>query len=173
MELIHVINEAFQAAQSGDALRLKELLESYPSLTDTENSDGLTLLGFAAHYGHADAVQVLLDHGAGINAISHSKVSFILSNTALHAAIVGERNTDVIRLLLSHQARTHIQDSDGHTCLHTAAYHDNQPEIIRLLMEHGADVNAKGTDGETALSLAVQQGHQNVAEYLRQHGATS
>lgn len=46
-------------------------------------------------------------------------------------------------------------------------------EIIRLLIEHGADVNAKGTDGETALSLAVQQGHQNVTECLRQHGATS
>ncbi|WP_235332276.1 ankyrin repeat domain-containing protein [Paenibacillus terrae] len=57
--------------------------------------------------------------------------------------------------------------------MHTAAYHDDQPEIIRLLMEHGAVVNAKGSVGETALSLAVQQGHQNVAEYLRQHGATS
>ncbi|MGW9527371.1 hypothetical protein ACWHAM_06375 [Paenibacillus terrae] len=29
------------------------------------------------------------------------------------------------------------------------------------------------TNGETALSLAVQQGHPNVAECLRQHGATS
>ncbi|WP_137062607.1 ankyrin repeat domain-containing protein [Paenibacillus terrae] len=36
---------------------------------------------------------------------------------------------------MSHQARTAIQDSDGHTCLHMAAYHHDQPEIIRLLME--------------------------------------
>lgn len=71
-----------------------------PSLAHTENSEGLTPLGFAAHFGSKAAVQVLLDYGVDVNAVSHSKISYIPSNTALHAAIAGERDPEVIRLLL-------------------------------------------------------------------------
>jgi hypothetical protein len=34
MELTQIIDDAFQAAQSGDALRLKDLLESHPHLAN-------------------------------------------------------------------------------------------------------------------------------------------
>jgi len=171
MDLRQMIDDLFQALQSGDASRLKPILESHPHLSNTENSDGLTPLGYAAHFGNQAAVQLLLDHGADVNALSHSKISFIPSNTALHAAIAGERSMDVIRLLLTHHAQTDIFDSNGHTCLHTAAFHDDNEEMIRLLIEYGADVNAKIEGGETALSLAVKQGHHNIAELLRQNGA--
>jgi ankyrin repeat protein len=171
MELTQLIDEVFQAAQTGDASRLKDKLASHPDLANTENSDGLTPLGFAAHFGNKDAVQVLLDYGADVNAVSHSKIAYIPSNTALHAAIAGKRNVDVIKLLLDHNAQTNIFDSNGHTCLHTAAFHDNNVEIIRLLIDHGADVNARVEGGETALSLAIKHGNHNVAELLRQYGA--
>ncbi|CCQ96512.1 Ankyrin [[Clostridium] ultunense Esp] len=171
MELAHLIDELFQSVQSGDASGLKEILGSYPRLANTENSDGLTPLGFAAHFGNKDIVQVLLDYGADVNAVSHSKISYIPSNTALHAAIAGERNMDVIELLLTHNAQTNIFDSNGHTCLHTAAFHDDNTEMIRLLIEHGADVNARVEGGDTPLSLAIKQGNNNVAEFLRQNGA--
>lgn len=171
MELARIIDDMFQAAQSGDASRLKAILQLHPHLANAENGDGLTPLGYAAHFGNRDAVQVLLEHGAEINAVSHSNLSYIPSNTALHAAIAGERNMEVIRLLLAHQAKTTIFDSNGHTCLHTAAFHDDNVELIRLLIEHGADVHAKAEGGETALALAVKQGNHNVAELLRQHGA--
>lgn len=168
MELKQIINDVFQAAQIGDAARLMDILESHPHLSNTENGDGLTPLGYAAHFGNKDAVQILLNHGADVDAVSHSKIPYIPSNTALHAAIAGERNVDVIRLLLAQNAQTNIFDSNGHTCLHTAAFHDDNVEIIRLLIEHGADVNARIEGGETALSLAVKQGNHNVAELLRQ-----
>ncbi|MOA22684.1 Ankyrin repeats (3 copies) [compost metagenome] len=171
MELNDVIIDAFQAAQSGDASRLKEQLAAYPQLVHAENKEGLTLLGYAAHFGHIAVVEQLLDHGADCNAVSHSKVSYIPSNTALHAAIAGERNIDVIRLLLNRNAQTRIFDSNGHTCLHVAAFHEDNPEIIRLLIEHGADVNARIEGGEPALSLAMKQGNNKVAEFLRQNGA--
>ncbi|WP_028608705.1 ankyrin repeat domain-containing protein [Paenibacillus harenae] len=171
METSSIINDLFQAAQSGDLSRLITILDAHPDLADTENNDGLTPLGFAAHYGNKDAVQLLLDHGADVNAISHSRISFIPSNTALHAAIAGERNTEVIRLLLARNAGTDLFDSNGHTCLHTAAFHDDNIELIRLLLEHGADVNAKAEGGETPLALAVKQGNHRVAEFLRQNGA--
>jgi ankyrin repeat protein len=170
MSLTQMINDVFQAAQSGDASRLKDILDSNPTLANTENSDGLTPLGYAAHFGHKDAVQVLLDYGADINAVSHSQIPFIPSNTALHAAIAGERNEDVIKLLLERNARTDIFDSNGHTCLHTAAFHDDNTRIIGLLIEHGAHVNDKVEGGKTALAIALERGNRQVAELLRQNG---
>lgn len=169
MESIPSINDVFQAAQSGDASRLNDILEAYSSYANTENSDGLTPLGFAAHFGNRGAVQILIDHGADIDAVSHSKISFIPSNTALHAAIAGERNVEVIQTLLTHNAGTNILDSDGQTSLQTAAFHTDNVEIIRLLIQHGANANAKDAGGNTAMSIAVEQGNQSVAEFLRQH----
>ncbi|OME76508.1 hypothetical protein BK120_28825 [Paenibacillus sp. FSL A5-0031] len=160
-----LIEDLFQAIQSGT--QLNSLLESNPSLANAENKDGLTPLGFAAHFGNKEAAQVLLDYGADINAVSHSKISFIPSNTALHAAIAGERNIDLINLFMKHHADTNLLDSNGHTCLHTAAFHDDNIEIIRVLIEHGANINTEDREGNTAWSLAVKQGNHNVAEFLR------
>lgn len=171
MEFTPIVDDVFQAVQSGEASRLQDILESHPHLANAVNGDGLTVLGYAAHMGNKDVVQVLLDYGADVDAVSHSKISYIPSNTALHAAIAGERNLEVIRLLLDHHAQTQIFDSNGHTCLHTAAFHDDNEEIIRLLVEHGADVHAKMEGRESALSLAIKQGNHNVAELLRQYGA--
>lgn len=166
-----MINEVFSAAQTGDTKQLKGLLDIDSTLANTENSDGLTPLGFAAHFGQAESVKVLLEYGADVNAVSHSKVSYIPSNTALHAAIAGERNMEVIKLLLSHNTQTNIFDSNGHTSLHTAAFHDDNIEMINLLLEHGANVNAKAEGGKTALELAIENGNINVAELLKQKGA--
>ena len=52
MEIMQTIDEVFQAAQSGDAQRLKLLLEANPGLASEENRDGLTPLGYAAHFGN-------------------------------------------------------------------------------------------------------------------------
>jgi ankyrin repeat protein len=166
-----MIDDVFSAAHTGDTEQLKILLDMNPALANTENSDGLTPLGFAAHFGQADAVKLLLQYGADVHAFSHSKLGFIPSNTALHAAIAGGRNLEVIRLLLAHNAQTNVLDSNDHTCLHTAAFHDDNMELIRLLIEHGAIVNAKVEGGQSALALAIEKGNSNVAELLSQNGA--
>lgn len=171
MELRQSINEVFLASQHGDAVRLKEILEFHPALANTENNEGLTPLGYAAHFGKEAAVQVLLDFGANIDAVSHSKVSYIPSNTALHAAIAGERDMNVIQLLLNKGAQTRIFDSDGHTALHSAAFHADNVEMIRLLIEYGADIHAKIEGGESVLAVAIQQGNHNVKEFLIEKGA--
>ncbi|MEV5024850.1 ankyrin repeat domain-containing protein [Paenibacillus sp. LPE1-1-1.1] len=166
-----MINDFFAAASKGDTARLKELLEVNPLLSNTENGDGLTPLGYAAHYGHADAVKLLLEHGADVNALSHSKVSYIPSNTALHAAIAGERDMEVIQMLLAHDAKPNIFDSNGHTSLHSAAFHDDHIELIDLLIEYGADIQAKAEGGVTALSLAEEKGNSKAAGRLIEKGA--
>jgi uncharacterized protein len=171
MDLNVTIKDVSQAAQQGDATKLNELLRDQPALVNTEDTNGLTPLGYAAHYGHIQTVQVLLEYGADLNVLSHSAVPYIPSNTALHAAIAGKRNIEVIQLLLNHKASPAILDSNGHTSLHVAAFHDDNEMIIRLLLEHGAPIHTKSTDGKTALSIAEEQGNLKVAEFLRQNGA--
>jgi ankyrin repeat protein len=168
-----MIKELFQAAQTGNLAKLRELLEADSSLANIENEEGLTILGYAAHFGHKEAVALLVDHGANVQAVSHSKIAYIPSNTALHAAIAGEGDVEVIRLLLERGAKADIFDSNGHTCLHTAAFHDEHVEIIRLLLAYGAAINepAKNEGQHTALTLALEKGNEQVAAYLRQHGA--
>ncbi|WNR44923.1 ankyrin repeat domain-containing protein [Paenibacillus roseipurpureus] len=166
-----MINEIFTAARTGDANHVKDLLDMDLSLANAENSDGLTLLGFAAHFGQEEVVKLLLENGAEVNAVSHSRVSYIPSNTALHAAIAGERSLPVIGLLLKHHAKPTIVDSNGHTALHVAAFHKDTAGLIRLLIEYGADVNAKSDGGVYPIDLAKQQDNTAVIDVLRQLGA--
>ncbi|WP_338592398.1 ankyrin repeat domain-containing protein [Paenibacillus sp. Y5S-9] len=161
------MNQLFQAAQSGDLANLQLLLTSHPELTNTENQDGLTPLGYASHYGQAGAVRLLLEHGADVNNLSHSKISFIPSNTALYAALAGERSPEVIQLLLEHGASTGILDSDGQYALHSAAFHTDQIELIEMLLQHGADPNVLNSAGQTALDISLERGNTSTASYLR------
>lgn len=166
-----MINEIFNAARTGDTARVKDLLDTDLSLANAENSDGLTLLGFAAHFGQEGVVRLLLENGAEVNAVSHSRVSYIPSNTALHAAIAGERSLPVIGLLLRHHAKPTIMDSNGHTALHVAAFHKDTEGLLALLLEHGADVNAKSDEGVYPIDLAKEQGNTAVIDVLRARGA--
>lgn len=162
-----MVKKLFQAAERNDIRTLKDLLQITPSLANTENEEGLTPLAYAAHFGQQEAVELLLAFGANVNAISHSKVSYIPSNTALHAALAGERDLGVIKTLLEHKAQPNIFDSNGHTCLHTAAFHEENTDLIHLLMEYGASVTAKVEGGKTALELAEAQGNVKIAEQLQ------
>lgn len=170
MSLNQQITELFKAAQEGDVVRLRELLDIEPSLANTENSDGLTPLGFAAHLGHKDAVLVLLECGAEVNGLSHSKLSFIPSNTALHAAIAGGSSKKVIELLIANGADVNAVDSLEHSPIQAAAFEGNR-EIAMLLIANGADV-LRNTGHGSAMSIAKKHGYHEFAELLRQHGAS-
>ena len=64
-----------------------------------------------------------------------------------------------------------LQDAFGYTALIYAA-RVGPLEVVRLLVEAGADVNAQDSNGNTALSIALQRDRSEIAEYLRENGAT-
>src|SRR5262245_51880651 len=63
-----VANEFFQAAESGDLERVRQLVDAEPDLVRARNGEGATALHHAAFYGHRDLVVFLCGRGADVNA---------------------------------------------------------------------------------------------------------
>lgn len=155
--------DAFAAAALGDAGRITALLDADPALVDARSSDGWTPLHLAAHFGHAEVAEMLLDRGAPVDARSTNA----MTNTALHAALAG-RHLDVTALLLTRGADVDARQRGGFTALHAAAQHGDS-ELVTLLLRSGADPSLATDDGRTALSIAHEQGHAAVADILTAH----
>jgi ankyrin repeat protein len=77
--------------------------------------DGWTPLHLAAFFGHLEAVRLLLDARADMDAVSRNS----LDNTPLHAATAG-KHADVALLLLESGADPLKTDAGGYTALEIA-----------------------------------------------------
>jgi len=53
-----------EAAQSGEADRVKDLLKTDPGIINASDESGSTALHYASEHGHLDVVEILLEHGA-------------------------------------------------------------------------------------------------------------
>ncbi len=102
----------FAAAITGDSVELETLLSGNRSLASALSPDGWTPLHLAAHFGKLDAVRILLNKGAPVNARSTNA----MQNTPLHAAAAG-RAAEVAKLLIDHGATsTPASTADGRLC---------------------------------------------------------
>lgn len=99
--------------------------------------------------GDVDGVTQAIANGADVNQV-------IGSGTPLSLA-VGQKNKEMIRLLLTHGANPSLRDEssgDGDTPLHLACI-EGEEEIAELLIASGADVDAKNNTGDTPLSSLI------------------
>jgi len=156
----------YEAATTGNARRLKTILGQSRARVNEWNEEGFTPLGLAAHFGHVEAVKVLLENGADVNLKPPSR----FQNTAVDAAVSGHATTDVVRALLAAGADPNVRSEANYTTLHKAAVHGNL-EIVRLLLDQGADPNAVRDGGHTPLDDAREKGHDAVADLLLARGA--
>jgi ankyrin repeat protein len=143
-----------EAAAVGDAARLGELLDRDAELVHAWSPDGGQPLHFAAFFGHADAVRLLVDRGAEVNVHARGFNGVAPINSA--AANDPKPNdvcTEIVSLLLERGADPHAAQGGGATALHTAAFTRNA-ELARLLLARGADPDARAADGRTPRSLA-------------------
>ena len=79
--------------------------------------------------------------------------------------------TVIGELLRADPGLVSAKDHEGRTPLHKAA-ECGSVESVAVLLDVGADPGMRDEDGRTPLSLALEKGHADVAELLRQHGAT-
>jgi len=153
--------DVFEAAAAGDAERVRTLLAADPSLRDAHAPDGWTPLHLAGHFRQVSAIDVLLAHGADVNAVSRNDHG----NAPLHAAAAGGADVGVMRRLLAAGARVDHRQSAGYTALHEVAAIGNA-DVVRLLLEAGAESDARNGEGRTPAELARAAGHAALADVL-------
>src|SRR5215469_14576480 len=67
-----VLLDIFEAAAVGDVLRIEDILAADPGAVHSFSGDGWTPLHLAAAFGTAQSVDVLLQHGAPVDAESRN-----------------------------------------------------------------------------------------------------
>jgi len=158
-EFTRMPSELFEAVKSGDAARVKELLEKGADVNARDNK-GWTPLHLAAQKGHADVAELLIKNGADVNAKNN------YGWTPLYAA-AQEGHADVAELLIRHGADVNARDNDGRTPLRIAAY-NGRVEVVKLLLERGADPTVRGNDGRSPLDVARESGQSEVARVIEE-----
>ncbi|WP_175989092.1 ankyrin repeat domain-containing protein [Bacillus sp. Marseille-Q1617] len=148
----------FAAIQNGDIDVVEQSLQADTNLCNAEDENGLIALGVAAHYGQMGIVQLLLNYGADIKSVSNSKVSYIPSNSALHAAIAGKAPKELVEFLLIEGADIHGIDSEGYTPLHVAAFEGDE-DLVTLLLEFSADPDFRNDANQTPFDIAEDRGN--------------
>ena len=132
-------------------------------------SSGRKALHYAAISGRADIGELLIDHGAKVNAPAYR------GGAPLHLAARWGRNR-MVKMLIAHGAEVDVMEgadrsgSATRTPLYQAA-RSGCIDTVDLLLAHGADVNAADDGGYTLLDYAVGGGGPRTAELLISRGA--
>lgn len=118
----------------------------------------------AAQIGNIDILQVLLEHGANVNAQAEED-----GFSAIHFA-AGSGHHDALRfLLVDHHANPEVRLFNGSLALHSAAS-QGYPKCIEVCLEAGLDVSSQNSQGRTALHWAAEQGQKAAVEKLLAEG---
>ncbi|XP_071441573.1 oxysterol-binding protein-related protein 1-like isoform X2 [Hetaerina americana] len=197
MELQEIL---LYSTRHGDIPMVQELLDAKKAEKITLNIScrgknksnfGWTPLHLASYFGHLTVVELLLDHGADINAINDA------GDTALHkAAFIGRE--DLVLVLLGRGADVSVPNGEGLTPREVG----RDPEVCKLLaaaemtearrreeallagarqgdmksvaamlkQDKPPNINCVDAQGNTCLHCASYRGHKEVAVLLLQNG---
>jgi ankyrin repeat protein len=155
----------FAAAILGDTEQITALLTANRSLIGLLSTDGWTPLHLASFFGKTEAVRLLLNKGALVNAKSTNP----MQNMPLHAAAAG-RHVEAAKLLIDHGAPVNARQHGGWAPLHAAAQNGDL-ELAQALVAAGADVNVRADNNQMPLDLALTKGQQAMVDYLESNGA--
>jgi len=153
--------DIFEAAAVGDVLRIEDILGADPAMVHGFSGDGWTPLHLAAAFGTRQSVDVLLQHGAQVDALSRNPQR----NQPLHAALALGRDPETVRLLLAHGADPNAMQAGGFTPLFSAAA-ANRRDLAEMLIEAGAHALHQSDLGKSAADVARERGHGELADWL-------
>jgi len=156
--------DLFAASALGRRDIVEARLAEDPSGVTRLSYDGWTPLHLAAFFGQVEAAELLLAHGAGINARSINAIY----NTPLHAAVAGGR-VDSALALIEAGAEVNAADGGGHTPLHIAAEAGYVP-IVEALLRRKADPHAVDAEDRTPLARAAARNHTEVIDLITLNG---
>jgi ankyrin repeat protein len=140
------------ALRRGDHATFEKTLRQNPKAAKGQNSSGSTPLMYAALYGDARAVQMLLDQGANANRRNDAGATALLWAADQPAAV---------RILLEHGADPNIRSADGLTPLLLAAARIGGSNVVKLLLDYGAKL-----EGQAVLMRAAAAGDEATMRLL-------
>ncbi|XP_035853488.1 ankyrin-3-like isoform X37 [Sander lucioperca] len=128
-----------------------------------QSQNGFTPLHIACKKNRVKVMELLLKHGASIQAVTESGL------TPIHvAAFMGHDN--IVHQLIHHGASPNTSNVRGETALHMAA-RAGQTNVVRYLIQNGARVDAKAKDEQTPLHISSRLGKQDIVHQLLANGA--
>jgi ankyrin repeat protein len=156
-------DELVQDIRNNNLTSLKARLAEGATV-DTRDQRGTTLLMHAAALGSPEAVKMLLESGADVNAKND------LEATAL---ILGAGNAEKARMLVEKGADVNAHSKLGRTPLIIAAGCDGCSATVKLLLDKGADPNAIDKPGASAAGAAVSVPENGAGRRSRAKGDTA
>jgi ankyrin repeat protein len=167
------VRPIFLATENGSAAMLGRLLDAGDEANGILTPTGETVLMLTARTGNPAAVELLIDHGADVNARQEREFTPLMFAAA-------EGHADVIRVLLRHGAdpslatlastRRERRPAGGMTPLLLAA-RQGHLAAAQALVEGGADVNECAADDTSPLLIALVNGHYDLGRMLLDRGA--
>jgi ankyrin repeat protein len=151
----------YSAIRENNLVQLKSVLDGSGS-ANLADDRGITPLMYAAEIGSLDAMRLLIDRGADVNARN------AFGSTALMWSVADPNR---VRLLLDHGAEVNTVARSGRTALIIAAFTNPSAEVVRLLLAKGAKVDVMDTRHVTPLNAATFGNDTAAAGLLLEAGA--
>lgn len=151
------------AMHAGEVDEMRRLLVENPEFLRYEGTD--TWLNAAAQAGSLPIVKMLVEMGIDVN---EGDYSIDCINPLRLASMFG--NLEVVHWLLDHGAAINLIWQGKTTCpALKGAARNGHFDIVKLLVERGANIHASW-HGINALMDAEENGHKEIADYLRSLG---
>jgi ankyrin repeat protein len=138
-------DKLYSAIRANDLKQLQTLLDGGASAS-TAGPDGVTPLMAAAEIGSVDAMKMLIEHKADVNAKNTA------GSTALMWSVTDAKK---VRLLLDNNADVNVAARSGRTALIIAAFANPSAEVVKMLLAKGANVNVMDTRKVTPLNAST------------------
>ena len=151
------VRELIAAVRMHDNAAVKTILKSAPEHVNGQDSGGSAALHHAAGFGTLEAMKLLIEAGAEVDARNDR------DSTPLHWAV---SDPEKIQLLLAHGADINAKTERESTALSLAAMHRFDIAPLKLLLEKGADPNIASINRQTPLMSAARGGNVEAMELL-------
>jgi ankyrin repeat protein len=137
---------------------------------DVHEDDNYPMFRTALYDRCIPAMELLVRHGAGINAVWKDYGPPIIASCEGMAP-------GCMRWLIDHGARIagtgpgRTREVRWSAVAHAGAFHKWCPELLDLVLDRGGHINSRGWKGETALHAAARRGDVAGVQRLLRHGA--
>ncbi|MBS1599474.1 MAG: ankyrin repeat domain-containing protein [Bacteroidetes bacterium] len=158
----------YNAALSTDTAIIAVLLNYGLNVNDT-TSFGDYPLNAALNYRGFEAMKMLIEHGANVDAQTKTSLPNLIGCTPLMFA-AASNDKPSFYYLLEHGANPNLKSKRGYTAMMLLQQSENDdPDMTLALIKHGAKISVKAIDGTDALYYAKRKGNTKSVEILKQY----